>query len=108
LDQLSSPQLSEWEAYDRLEPIGEWRADFRTATLISAVVNLAKSIWGKEGGKMTSPTDFMPKWDEEPKAEPVKQSVEEMKQIIYAIADISKKKERKLHNRPPRKRQKKK
>lgn len=91
-----------------MEPIGEWRADFRIATLISAVTNIARSVWAKKGVEMTSPTDFMPKWDEEPKAEPVRQSVEEMKQIIYAIASIAGKKERKLHNRPPRKKQKKK
>lgn len=99
--------MSEWEAYDRLEPIGEWRADFRTATLISAITNLARSRWCEKGVKMTGPADFMPEWDLETKSEPVKQSVEEMKQIMYAIASISKK-ERKLHNRPPRKKQKKK
>ncbi len=57
---------------------------------------------------MTSPADFMPEWDQESKAEPVKQTVEEMKQIMYAIAGASKKRERKLHNRPPSKKQKKK
>ena len=57
---------------------------------------------------MSSPTDFMPEWDREAKAEPVKQSVEEMKRIMYAIAGEFKKKERKLHNRPPRKKQRKK
>lgn len=56
---------------------------------------------------MTSPVDFMPEWDKDPKAEPVRQSVEEMKKIIYAIASVGKKKERKLHNRPPKKHRKK-
>jgi len=67
-----------------LDPIGEWRADFRTASLISQVVNIARIIWGKRGVEMTAPLDYMPEWDKE--TEYKKQSVEEMKQILLGIA----------------------
>jgi len=85
LDELTSVQLSEWEAYDRLDPIGEWRADFRTASLISQVVNIARTIWGKRSVEMTAPLDYMPEWDRS-EEEPKRQSVEEMKQILLGIA----------------------
>jgi hypothetical protein len=90
---VTSHQLSEWEAYDRLEPIGAWRADFRMAFLASLITNTVRQLYGKKGAKMTSPTDFMPDWGDEniePKTPP--QSVEEMKEIIYAIASVHKKK----------------
>lgn len=87
LNELTSVQLSEWEAYDRLDPIGEWRADFRTASLISKIVNIAQAIWGEEGVEMTVPLDFMPEWDKEDSIEPKKQqTVEEMKQVMLSMA----------------------
>jgi len=107
LDELSGPQLSEWEAYDRLDPIGAWRDDFGIATLVSAMTNIVRSLyWDEEKygkAKMTGPADFMPGWDKEQvKSEPIRQSVEEMRQVMYTIAGANKKKERKLHNRPPK------
>lgn len=97
---MTSAQLSEWEAYDRLEPIGEGRADFRMAYTVSAITNIARAIWGKKGSVMSSPDDFMPKWGEEAEeqettvrslgvhgwVEKRKQTVDEMKQIVYSIA----------------------
>ena len=96
-DQLSTVQLNEWEAYDRLDPIGTWRDDFRMAYLSMIVTNLVKAIYGKEEDKPTVPIDFMPDWakgEEEIKEEG--QSVEEMKQILMGIAKASKK--RKPHS----------
>ena len=53
---LSSAELAEWMAFDRLEPIGGPAADFRTGILASTVANVAR---GKRG-KAFSPVDFMP------------------------------------------------
>jgi len=64
LDQLTSIQLSEWEAYDRLDPIGTWRDDFRMALLASIITNVAMGMAGVKG-KMTKPLDFMPNWSGE-------------------------------------------
>lgn len=86
MNELTSIQLSEWEAYDRLDPIGGWRSDFRIASLISIIVNIARSVWGKEGIKMSVPLDFMPEWDKEIELETKQQTVEEMKQILLSIA----------------------
>lgn len=78
--------MSEWEVYDRLDPIGTWRDDYRLAFVCALLSNLTLSVYGKRGTKMTLPTDFMLEWDLE-KKEPKKQSVEEMKKILLGIVD---------------------
>ena len=106
---LTSKQLSEWEVYDRLDPTGEWRDDFRLAYLSSLLTNLTISVYGKQGAKTTNPMDFMLEWDLE-KREPKKQSREEIKAALKGISDFvnrkAKEKEKKsnldLTNRPPR------
>ena len=85
-------QLNEWEAYDRLDPIGTWRDDFRMAYLSMIVTNLVKAVHGKEGDKMAIPMDFMPDWIRgEEEVKETGQTVEEMKQIMMGIAKASKK-----------------
>ena len=90
---MTSEQLSEWEAYDRLDPIGTWREDFRMAYMASLITNIARSIHGKQGVKMTTLDDFMPDWaGERQEAEQKKQSVEEMKNLLLSIASSQNKK----------------
>ena len=74
-------------AYDRLEPIGEWRADFRMSYLASLITNIAIKVFGEKRQKLTTPKDFLLEWDKEKKA----QTIEEMKQILYLIAGKYKK-----------------
>lgn len=112
LDRLTSIQLSEWEAYDTLDPIGTWREDYRTASLEALVVNIVQSLYHKEGEvpKSTSVVDFMPIWDKESRkvAEVTeRQSVTDMKEILMSIANSQNKKEERkeaLKNRKPPKR----
>jgi hypothetical protein len=68
--------------------VGTWREDFRMAYLSSLITNLAISIHGKKGSKPTNPMDFMPKLDVVENEKGVKkQSVEDMKQALLAIAN---------------------
>lgn len=53
---LSSAELAEWMAFDRLEPIGGPAADLRTGILASTVANVAR----RGRGKPFSPYEFMP------------------------------------------------
>ncbi len=92
MDQLRSSQLSEWEAYDRLDPVGTWRDDFRMAYLSSIVTNLVISVYGTGGTEMKVPLDFMPDWMKDSPDEVKKQSVEEQKAILYDIARSQKRK----------------
>jgi len=89
LEQLTSTQLSEWEAYDRLDPIGETRDDLRTARLMSQIANIVATLYCEEGKepKLRTPNDFMPVWRKEDvkKEEPEKQSWQEIKQAFAAF-----------------------
>lgn len=103
-DGLSAKQLSEWEAMDRLDPIGEFRADFRMAELASVITNIAiKWSAGKKQVKLTDIMEYMPQWDvDAPKEfEVKKQSVEEMKEVFKRIAESANKHFKKIGNRRP-------
>ena len=86
MDHLSSFQISEWEAFDRVDPIGSWREDFRMAFTAAVLTNLTIAVNGKKGAKLSSPIDFMPKWDSDGVKEIKRQTPEEMKEILTAIA----------------------
>ena len=119
---MTSTQLSEWEAYDRLDPIGEWRGDFRMAKMASVMTNLFNWAYGKpEETKPSSANDFMPNWhkddseeDEDPNViwslskhgwvKHERQSTEQMKQMALAVAASQNKKQKASRTEPPRKR----
>lgn len=83
MTQLTSRQLSEWEAYDKIDPVGSWREDYRMAYISSLLTNIAISTNAPKGTKMTSVEEFMPEWDE--KKPKVEQSVEDMKRILMSF-----------------------
>ena len=80
--------MAEWYAYDRLDPIGEARDDFRMSYLASTITNLAISINGKKGAKLTNVKDFLLDWDVSKPKET--QSIEDMKRVFAGIAATSK------------------
>lgn len=92
LDHLTREQLDEWEAYDRIDPIGEWRAEFRAAKLESLITNMVRLIYRdpkKPDPPLTTALDFMPDFDvdnveRDPKVK--RQSVEEQKAILLSWA----------------------
>jgi hypothetical protein len=92
LDELTSSQLSEWEAYDRLEPIGTHWQEYRESYLCSFLTNVVRQRYPEEGRPpvLTLPTDFMHVYDREElnayiEQNKHKQSVEEMKQALLSI-----------------------
>lgn len=103
LDYLTGPQLSEWEAYDTLDPIGKWRDEFSAASLSSLLANIAISTNAKKGTKpkLTTPMDFMPDWANELDKESSKktQSTEDMKQMLMSLVSSSSK--RKVRSTQP-------
>ena len=64
LDKLTAYELAEWEAYDRIDPIGAWRDDFRGAKLESLILNIVNQLFAEKGKKphVTTALDFMPDW----------------------------------------------
>jgi hypothetical protein len=87
LDKLSSSQIADWEAYDKLDPIGTWREDFRFAFLMSFLQNIVSALYAKKNTtpKEYTPLDFMPIWDEELRKvieDSKKQSPEQIKEFF--------------------------
>ena len=60
LEQISSRELSEWEAYERVcGPIGPSRDDLLNSRLLCMMANLVRPA-----GQLPYPLDdFMPEWD---------------------------------------------
>jgi hypothetical protein len=72
-------ELKWWIAYDRLEPIGEIRGDFRVGQLCAMVAAI-----GSSGKSSPSPGDYMPFLDQG--EQPVqRQSDEEMIAILGQV-----------------------
>lgn len=90
LDGLTGEQLTDWEIYDRLEPIGGFRQDYRFAQLCLLLFNIAQGFGdGKKKLKATA-WDFMPWGPKAPVVVEEKQSVAEMKDIMLAMASKKK------------------
>jgi len=105
LDHLNAFQIAEWEAYDKIDPIGTWRDDFRFAKLTALIQNIVNTLYCEKGKEpiLVSIIDEMPDWlDEKETSIDKKQSVEEMKGILLSIANTQNKREaRKKTQRPP-------
>lgn len=68
LRRLSGRELTEWQAYYRLDPWGGGRDDANAAMIASCVVNMLRAR-----GPAVSPADLMPKWgggEERPRQTP--------------------------------------
>jgi hypothetical protein len=66
LVRMDSRELAEWQAYEKIEPFGEWRADLRSAIVASVVANAFR---GKDS-RPVSPEDFMPEFDKRQEPQP--------------------------------------
>lgn len=67
-----------------IDPIGEWRNDYRMAAILTAITNLFISVYGRKGAKLVTIEEFMPKWNGEEK-ETKRQDPEEMKKILMSL-----------------------
>lgn len=66
LTNMSSRQLSEWQALWSIEPFGEYREDWRWACLMALIANMMRG----EKGEIMSPQDFMSLLDPTGETEP--------------------------------------
>lgn len=103
LDYLTSAQLSEWEALNRIDPIGKWREDYQTAKICSLITNLAIQIHAPKNTKLTTPLSFMPDWDGTREEDAVeKQTPEEMLNIFKSFIAARKAAKMKTRTSPPK------
>jgi hypothetical protein len=81
LEEISSAELSEWMAYEVLEPWGETRADYRAGVISSTYINCKL----KKGAKKHKPADFMPRF-----GPPKKQNPEVIKELLMGLVSVTK------------------
>jgi hypothetical protein len=67
LARMPSRLFAEWQAYDRLDPIGAWRGDLLAGIVAATIANVHRDP--KQRRDPYTANDFMPVW--EPKPEPV-------------------------------------
>jgi len=73
---MTSRQVSEWQAYERLSgPLGGARGDLSAAIIASTIANVNRG----KGQPPYKPSRFIPDWDPKP------QSPEHMKMIVRAM-----------------------
>jgi hypothetical protein len=84
LEMLSSHQIAEWMAYNKIEPFGERSAWLQTGIIASVIANAHR---GKKG-KVFKPEDFMPSFEVE---ETKPQSMEEQRGVLKQIFGFAKK-----------------
>lgn len=76
LRSMSSRQLSEWAAYERIAgPLGGARSDLSAAIVASTIANVHRA----KGQPPVKPSRFIPDWDPRP------QAPEQMKMIVRAM-----------------------
>jgi hypothetical protein len=80
---MSSRDISEAMAYDRIEPFGEYRRDFRSGIIASTIANIHAAK-----GKSYKPSDFMPNFGER-KQDSKKVLIEKIKGV-FGVGNTSK------------------
>lgn len=85
--------MSEWEAFEYLDPSSDFKEDFRIARVCALITNIAQSVYGKKGSrpKQATATDFMPEYNpdidpDDDAIEAADQSLEDMKFILAGMA----------------------
>lgn len=87
---LSASQQAEWEAYDRLEPIGGYREDYRFAQVCLMLHKLMQMQRGDGKHTRADIHDFMLWGPERHVSITKRKSPEELKQMMMAVAQATK------------------
>ncbi len=72
--------------YLSIDPPDGQKQDFRMAYMASLITNLVIRSLGKPGAKLTSAKDFFIEWDYEKAEQSKKQTPQQMKEILLALA----------------------
>lgn len=77
-EQLTSREITDWIAYEMVEPFGEYRADLRAGIVAATVANVHRP----KGRRAFKPEEFMPNFGERKQ----QQSVADMHMIFREFA----------------------
>jgi hypothetical protein len=84
---MSSLQLSEWMAYERLDPFGQYREDYRAGIIAATIANANRS----KKSKPFTPEQFIPTFESETEGESeidVINAREAVKEKVLAIKQL--------------------
>lgn len=94
MKRMPSSALTEWMAYDLIDPIGSGRIDAGFGLVAATIVNVRR----KRGRRAVKPIEMYPSWDQEfLKAHPARQtwqaqlSIVEMLNVAYGGKDLRRK-----------------
>lgn len=91
LRELPSGEFMEWQAYDKIEPIGGLRGDWHAASICATLMNIACARAGSK--TRFKPKDLLLEWREEQPTVEVpaapRQSWQEQKMIAMMFAAAS-------------------
>jgi len=89
---MSSHEFSEWMAFFRLQPYGEWREDYRTASLMALIANAMTrskdSDPVKTAGDYLEMFDFEKAWDQHEEQETVPEHVRLWNKVRTAFGGL--------------------
>ena len=90
LARLSSRQISEWMAYDSLDPFGEERADLRFGMLMALLANINRDPKARK--EPYTAEEFMPRFggqeqDGQDEQDKTKQTWEQQKAMMMALKE---------------------
>ena len=106
LEKLTAKQITEWEAFNRIQPIGSRRMDFYFAQIMTSLHNIAIGFSGSKNIKQFTLEDFVPNWTGiEEEEQVVVMSAEKMKQFFVEFAEIHNKqvsKNKSRDSKPPK------
>lgn len=79
-EEIDEDEFRWWMVYNRMSPIGRDRIDYGFAQVSSTIANVNRA----KGQKPYNAKDFMPQYGSKPK-----QTIEQMKQLLGAIKNVS-------------------
>jgi hypothetical protein len=87
IDNLSAKQISEWEAFNRIQPIGQRRLDVYFSFMMTTLHNIVIGFSGSKTAKQFKVEDFVPNWTGlTEKPDEVVMTEEKMKEVLLAFA----------------------
>ncbi len=85
-DAMSSHEFAEWLAFRRIQPFGEWRDDWRMATLAAVITNAITR--SKDTDPIREAKDFMPDFEKALDEMEAQEEISEQERVMHKIKSV--------------------
>ena len=82
LAEMDSRELTEWMAYDVVEPFGDGRGDVQAGVVASTIANIHRA----KSARPYRPTDFVPRFGEPPPPEATPEEALAATMAMFGVA----------------------